>query len=209
MAVSRNALCARETFSLNGDSDWTTRAIGYQDDRLSFDILYRKKLFRNVRLAMYGSFNIRNALAATAVLHRVGVPEDDIRNGLEQFRGVRLREFRRLRARVLRLDAVQILERLRFVAEPVIHDAEFVHCVADFGVRRVLIDDLSERLARLFERVVATDVLPVGDYGVRKGMQRHFRLRDLPDAAKMTKLAAPWRPFRTASISAGSEWSMK
>jgi DNA-3-methyladenine glycosylase II len=43
------------------------------------------------------------------------------------------------------------------------------------------------------------DVLPVGDLGVRKGMQQHFRLRALPEAAKMTKLAAPWRPFRSAA----------
>lgn len=41
------------------------------------------------------------------------------------------------------------------------------------------------------------DVLPVGDLGIRKGMQKHFRLRALPDAAKMTRLAAPWRPYRT------------
>jgi DNA-3-methyladenine glycosylase II len=43
------------------------------------------------------------------------------------------------------------------------------------------------------------DVLPVGDLGVKKGMQRHFRLRALPEADKMTKLAAPWRPFRSAA----------
>lgn len=41
------------------------------------------------------------------------------------------------------------------------------------------------------------DVLPVGDLGIRKGMQRHFRLRKLPEAARMVKLAAPWRPYRT------------
>lgn len=41
------------------------------------------------------------------------------------------------------------------------------------------------------------DVLPVGDYGVRKGMQKHFRLRALPDAKKMLKLAAPWAPYRS------------
>jgi DNA-3-methyladenine glycosylase II len=43
------------------------------------------------------------------------------------------------------------------------------------------------------------DVLPVGDLGIRKGMQRHFRLRSLPEADKMIRLAAPWQPFRTAA----------
>ena len=40
-------------------------------------------------------------------------------------------------------------------------------------------------------------MLPVGDLGVRKGMQRHFRLRKLPEADRMTRLAEPWRPYRT------------
>lgn len=41
------------------------------------------------------------------------------------------------------------------------------------------------------------DVLPVGDLGIRKGMQRHFKLRKVPEADRMQKLAAPWRPYRT------------
>jgi DNA-3-methyladenine glycosylase II len=43
------------------------------------------------------------------------------------------------------------------------------------------------------------NVLPVGDLGIRKGMQRHFRLRALPEAERMTKLAAPWQPYRTVA----------
>jgi 3-methyladenine DNA glycosylase/8-oxoguanine DNA glycosylase len=43
------------------------------------------------------------------------------------------------------------------------------------------------------------DVLPVGDLGIRKGMQRHFNLRRLPEAPRMLKLAAPWRPYRTVA----------
>lgn len=43
------------------------------------------------------------------------------------------------------------------------------------------------------------DVLPVGDLGVRAGVKDLFRLRDLPDAKKLTKLAAPWRPYRTVA----------
>jgi DNA-3-methyladenine glycosylase II len=43
------------------------------------------------------------------------------------------------------------------------------------------------------------DVLPVGDLGIRKGMQRHFRLRTLPEAPRMRKLATPWQPYRTVA----------
>ncbi|MGD0946548.1 MAG: DNA-3-methyladenine glycosylase 2 family protein [Candidatus Binatia bacterium] len=41
------------------------------------------------------------------------------------------------------------------------------------------------------------DVLPVGDYGVRKGMQRLYRLRSLPKPHTMERITAPWRPYRT------------
>jgi DNA-3-methyladenine glycosylase II len=43
------------------------------------------------------------------------------------------------------------------------------------------------------------DVLPVGDLGVRAAAKDLFRLRELPDAKKLTKLAAPWRPYRTVA----------
>lgn len=43
------------------------------------------------------------------------------------------------------------------------------------------------------------DVLPVGDLGIRKGMQQHFRLRALPTPDRMLQLAAPWRPYRTVA----------
>ena len=41
------------------------------------------------------------------------------------------------------------------------------------------------------------DVLPVGDYGVRKGAQRLYGLRELPKPDALAALAEPWRPFRT------------
>jgi DNA-3-methyladenine glycosylase II len=48
------------------------------------------------------------------------------------------------------------------------------------------------------------DVLPVGDLGVRKGMQRHFRLRSLPEPDRMRQLARPWEPYR--SVAAWYMW---
>jgi DNA-3-methyladenine glycosylase II len=54
--------------------------------------------------------------------------------------------------------------------------------------------------------LVRLDVLPVGDLGIRKGMQQHFGLRKLPEAARMMKLAAPWRPYR--SVAAWYMWRL-
>lgn len=41
------------------------------------------------------------------------------------------------------------------------------------------------------------DVLPVGDYGVRKGFMKAYGLSTLPDAAKMREIAEVWRPYRS------------
>ncbi len=43
------------------------------------------------------------------------------------------------------------------------------------------------------------DVFPVGDYGVRVAIQKQFRLRELPDAAKCLKIGKPWTPYRSVA----------
>ena len=41
------------------------------------------------------------------------------------------------------------------------------------------------------------DVLPTGDLGIQKSMQKMFRLKKLPDSSHMKQLASSWRPYRT------------
>jgi DNA-3-methyladenine glycosylase II len=41
------------------------------------------------------------------------------------------------------------------------------------------------------------DVLPVGDLGIRKAVQREYGLDDLPEAAELERIAEPWRPHRS------------
>ena len=41
------------------------------------------------------------------------------------------------------------------------------------------------------------DVLPIGDYGLRAGVQKQYELIDLPDKNTLTTLAEPWRPYRS------------
>lgn len=41
------------------------------------------------------------------------------------------------------------------------------------------------------------DVLPVGDLGIRRAVERAYALPALPDPAELTEIAEPWRPHRT------------
>jgi DNA-3-methyladenine glycosylase II len=41
------------------------------------------------------------------------------------------------------------------------------------------------------------DVLPLADYGLRAGMQKHYKLLTLPAKAELIQKAEPWRPYRS------------
>ena len=43
------------------------------------------------------------------------------------------------------------------------------------------------------------DVLAVGDLGIRRAVQRAYGLAEMPTPARLTELAEPWRPYRTAA----------
>ncbi len=43
------------------------------------------------------------------------------------------------------------------------------------------------------------DVLPVGDLGLKKGMQLVYSLNELPDEKRIEKIAIKWRPYRTVA----------
>lgn len=51
----------------------------------------------------------------------------------------------------------------------------------------------------LMFRLGRPDVLPVLDLGVRKGAQKIYRTRKLPDAARLGKIARNWRPWSSVA----------
>jgi 3-methyladenine DNA glycosylase/8-oxoguanine DNA glycosylase len=51
----------------------------------------------------------------------------------------------------------------------------------------------------LMFRLGRPDILPVGDYGVRKGFARVFRKRELPTPAQLAKRGARWAPHRSVA----------
>jgi UDP-N-acetylmuramate: L-alanyl-gamma-D-glutamyl-meso-diaminopimelate ligase len=103
--VSQNNLCVKETFGLTSDSDWIARNIERGSDFSRFDIFYRGQFFQKFNLKILGNYNIRNALAATAILNHLGVDGGAIQQGLESFIGVR----RRLQLRA-EVDGILIYE---------------------------------------------------------------------------------------------------
>ena len=51
----------------------------------------------------------------------------------------------------------------------------------------------------LMFRLQRADVLPVGDLGIVKAIQRHYRLRKTPTPERMRKIAESWRPYRSVA----------
>ena len=89
-----------------------------------------------------------------------------------------------------RLDARRLA---RLPDEDLVTAVTTVHGIGEWTAHMLLIFSLGR-----------PDVLPVGDYGVRKGMQVLYRLHELPKVEKMQRIAAPWRPYR--SIAAWYLW---
>jgi DNA-3-methyladenine glycosylase II len=51
----------------------------------------------------------------------------------------------------------------------------------------------------LIFRLLRPDILPVGDLGIVKAIQKAYRLRKPPDAKRMLRIAEPWRPYRSVA----------
>ncbi|HYN09081.1 MAG TPA: DNA-3-methyladenine glycosylase [Vicinamibacterales bacterium] len=51
----------------------------------------------------------------------------------------------------------------------------------------------------LMFRLNRPDILPVGDLGIVKGMQKLFGMKRVPSPRTMMRLAEPWRPYRSVA----------
>jgi 3-methyladenine DNA glycosylase/8-oxoguanine DNA glycosylase len=63
----------------------------------------------------------------------------------------------------------------------------------------IVSQQLSTRVARAIYmfNLHRPDIMASGDLGIRKAAQSQYQLDALPDIATVTRLAEPWRPYRT------------
>ena len=85
------------------------------------------------------------------------------------------------------LDGTLELDRLRELPdEAVMRELVAVKGIGEWSAHMFLMFQLGR-----------PDVLAVGDLGIRRAVERAYKLPDLPAADELERLAEPWRPYRT------------
>jgi UDP-N-acetylmuramate--alanine ligase len=90
-SVRAAASCDVESFGTDERDVWQARGLAVAGGTYSFHLLHRGKPLGVVRLGVAGRHNVYNALAVTAIAHRLGVSWPMIERSLAEFRGARRR----------------------------------------------------------------------------------------------------------------------
>ena len=134
-------------------------------------------------VALYGSSGVEALLEAELVLE---TPDDKLRSVGLSFAKI-----------------ASIKDLARKTLDGVVPPYDILHTLTN--------DDIIERLTQvrgigrwtvemlLMFRLGRPDVLPLDDYGVRKGFAVAFRRRELPDPEALEKRGERWRPYRSAA----------
>jgi UDP-N-acetylmuramate: L-alanyl-gamma-D-glutamyl-meso-diaminopimelate ligase len=90
-ALKGDAISPVETFGLDESADWVAYQLRAADGRQTFSVRHRAEYFGAFELPLLGAHNVRNALAAIAVAHCVGISATTAAQGLKTFAGVKRR----------------------------------------------------------------------------------------------------------------------
>jgi len=90
--VVANAPCEVQGYGENSDLDWSLTNVKANGGMTSFTVNHNSKKLANLNVQLPGKHNCLNALAVTAVLHRIGVSPESINEGLSLFGGIKRRQ---------------------------------------------------------------------------------------------------------------------
>lgn len=89
--AAASSLAQIETYSLRDSDDWCAAGIQPTESGTRFRLFHRGEFFTEVTLRIPGRHNVLNAVAAAAICSNVGAPVKAVREGLQEFRGIRRR----------------------------------------------------------------------------------------------------------------------
>lgn len=91
LAIRATAVSRVQTFGLADDADWRAYDIDTTPEGTRFRVDRGGEGLGVFELALSGTHNVKNALAALAIAHDVGVSDELLRTGLASFAGVKRR----------------------------------------------------------------------------------------------------------------------
>lgn len=89
--VIRHASARIVTFSDQPGFDWWVADLRPTQTGVRFRVFHKGEYLTEISLPLFGTHNVLNALAATAVAHELGVAPAEIRESLAEFAGIRRR----------------------------------------------------------------------------------------------------------------------
>ena len=89
--MGAGAPCRVTSFGLAETAEWRATAVEPASDRTTFTVTHRGEPVADVRVPLVGEFNVRNVLAAFAVVSEVGLQPTTIAASVARFEGVRRR----------------------------------------------------------------------------------------------------------------------
>ncbi len=79
------------TYGLNKNSDYYAKNIEYSENRAKYDLFYKNKDLGEININVPGKHNVLNSLASIALGMEIEVPLDQIKKGINSYKGVRRR----------------------------------------------------------------------------------------------------------------------
>ncbi|MCD6112195.1 MAG: UDP-N-acetylmuramate--L-alanine ligase [Bacteroidales bacterium] len=79
------------TYSLDENSDIYAKDIIVKDNEYNFNLKYKEKEIKDIKIKIPGRHNIENAVAAAGVAYLLNIDKKDIKTGIESFKGVKRR----------------------------------------------------------------------------------------------------------------------
>jgi UDP-N-acetylmuramate: L-alanyl-gamma-D-glutamyl-meso-diaminopimelate ligase len=91
LALRTRAHCPVETFGTAEGADWQAHDLSVDGTTTTFSVRRRREPIGSFQVPLLGAYNVRNALAALAIGHAVGIDTPTLAAGLRAFKGVRRR----------------------------------------------------------------------------------------------------------------------
>ena len=88
----QNGQCRVQRYGTGQNADWQIGSIEIDPPWTSFEVLYKRKLYRRFKTKMVGQHNLHNILSVIAVSDTLGISADKVQHALDTFVSVKRRQ---------------------------------------------------------------------------------------------------------------------